>query len=91
MGLRVAAVFSLIVFIDELFEFIEFVRLDVLEFHAERLFIDPLHSGFLNRQRRFEPRNNQTNDNHLPRKDLQITLKSCPSKRKIERVALDFV
>ena len=86
-----STVFGLIVFIDELFQLIEFVRLDLLKFHTEGLLIDPLHSGFFNRQRRFEPGNDQTDDYHLPWKDLQVALKSCPSNRKIERAALDFV
>ena len=80
-----------VVFIDELFKLIEFVASDFTKFYPERPLIDPPHTGFLDRQWGFEPRDQQAHPDHLPREYVQVTLKFCPSEREIERLTFDLV
>ena len=61
------ALLRVVKLIDELFEFIEFFRLHLLKFHAKRLFSYPLYPRFVNRDRRIETRNDQSNHDDFSR------------------------
>lgn len=86
-----AALLFLVILVDELLKFIEFLGPDFLKSDAEGLLFDPLHSGFLDRQRRSKPGNDQTNNDNLSGEDIQGALNSCPSEREIKRATFDFM
>src|SRR5262245_46546148 len=74
--LGVARAFCFFVFINELLEFIEFGRLDILKRDSECFLSNPLHTRGFDRDRLHCSGNDESHTNHFAWIDFQVTIES---------------
>ena len=74
-SLCMTTVFGFFKLIDELFEFIESSRPNILKRNPECILSDPLHQPFFDRDRFLRSGNDQSDTDHLARKNFEVTIK----------------
>ena len=72
--LCVADAFGLVVFVDDLLEFIEFGWSDVLKRDPECVLADPLHARVFDRDRFLRAGNDQSHTGHLAGVNFEATI-----------------